>query len=325
MLKIKVNLDKKSLTSIINDMQVFKVLKKDGSINKNKFMNLLFENYYQDYQSVTNKAVEKANLIMQKYNINNPNLSHDLANGLYEIEFMSSDDHFDKSLTFYLDNHNEFIFNSINSGIYYQSASSYFRNLINHYLLLPEYKRECVIYRKNVDIINEAIKNNTRLNIELEKRVFEFAPYKITSTKEELYSYLIGYDKDKIEAIHIYKIINVMAINKPTYFTKKQIEILDLNIEKGAQFAENNLCEATIELTKRGIKLFNQRYLHRPIPTKIDGYRYTFYCSFTQLFFYFIAFCGEIKVITPKYLGKKIYKEYYNYIQKFENDERRKK
>ncbi len=325
MLKIKVNLDKKSLTSIINDMQAFKVLKKDGSINKNKFLNLLFENYYQDYQNITNKAIEKANLIMQKYNINNPNLSHDLANGLYEAEFMSSEDYFDKSLTFYLDNHNEFIFNSINSGIYYQSASSYFRNLINHYLLLPEYKRECVIYRKNVDIINEAIKNNTRLTIELEKRVFEFAPYKITSTKEELYSYLIGYDKDKIEAIHIYKIINVMAINKPTDFTKEQIEILDLNIEKGAQFAENNLCEATIELTKRGIKLFNQRYLHRPTPTKIDGYRYTFYCSFTQLFFYFIAFCGEIKVITPKYLGKKIYKAYYNYIQKFENDERRKK
>ncbi len=318
MLKVKVNLDKKSLASILNDMQVFKVLKKDGSVNKNKFMNLLFENYYQDYQNITNKAVEKANLIMKKYNINNPNLSHDLANGLYEIEFMSSEDYFDKSLTFYLDNHNEFIFNSINSGMYYQPASSYFRNLINHYLLLPEYKRECVIYRKNVDIINEAIRNKSYLKIELEKRVLEFAPYKITTTKEELYSYLIGNDKENIEVIHIYKILNVMIINKPTNFTKNQIEVLELNIEKGAQFAENNLCEAVIELTSRGIKMFNQRYLHRPVPTQIEGNKYTFYCSFSQLFFYFVAFGGEIKVISPKFLGKKIYKEYYNYIQKFD-------
>ncbi len=319
MLKIKVNLDKKSLNSIINDMQIFKILKKDGSINKNKFMNLLFENYYKDYQNIKNKALEKANLITQKYNINNYNLSCDLANELCEIEFISSENYFDNSLTFYLNNHNEFIFNNINSGINYQAASSYFRNLINHYLLLPEYKRECIIYRKNIDIINECIKNKTCLTLELEKRIFEFIPYKITTSKEELYSYLIGYDNDKIEAIHIYKIINVMPINKPIKFSKDQIEILELNIEKGVQFAENRFCEAIIEFTKRGIKLFNQRYLHRPIPIKMDGNCYTFYCSFGQLFFYFISFCGEINIISPKYLGQKIYNEYDKYIKKFNN------
>ena len=301
-------------------MEFFKILKKDGSINKNKFMNLLFKNYYQEYQNSINKAIERTNLIMKKYNIDNQNLSHDLANGLYEIEFMNNEEYFDKSLTFYLDDNNEFIFNTINSGMNYQSSSSYFRNLINHYLLLPEYKRECVIYRKTVNIINDAIKNKTCLRIELEKRILTFAPYKITTTKEELYSYLIGYSDGKITTIPLFKIINVMLINESINFTKEQIEILELNIEKGAQFAENKLCKATIELTNRGIKLFNSRYLHRPIPTKIEGNRYTFYCSFSQLFFYFVAFCGEIKVITPAYLGKKIYKEYSRYINNFDKE-----
>ena len=47
MLKIKVNLDKKSYHTLINDMKLFKITKYDGTPNKNKFMNLLFHSTLQ--------------------------------------------------------------------------------------------------------------------------------------------------------------------------------------------------------------------------------------------------------------------------------------
>ena len=53
MLKIKVNLDSKSYQTILCDMKLFKIVKSDKSPNKNKFMNLLFQNYYSDYVSET--------------------------------------------------------------------------------------------------------------------------------------------------------------------------------------------------------------------------------------------------------------------------------
>lgn len=226
MLKIKVNLDEKSYVKILNDMSLFKILKKDGSINKNKFMNLLFENYYQHYQNITKKIIDKANIILKKYELNNLNLLHDLANEIYETEFLSSDEQYNKSLTFYLDEHNEFIFNNINTGMFYQTASAYFRNLITSYLMLPEYKRECIIYLNVVEKIQTAIKNKNFITIELDKRIFEFAPYKIATTKEELYSYLIGCDKTRITVIHISKIKNIMIENKSVNFTNKQKHML---------------------------------------------------------------------------------------------------
>lgn len=221
-------------------------------------------------------------------------------------------------LTFYLDDHNEFIFNNI--GILNQTSSAYFRNLITRYLMLPEYKRECIIYLDIVEQIQTAIKNKNLVTLELDKRIFQFAPYKIATTKEELYSYLIGYDRAKVEAIHISKIKNIMIENKTIHFTEEQEKILELNIEKGVQFAENTLCHAVIEFTNRGMKLFSQRYLHRPIPSEINGNRYTFYCSFTQLLFYFISFGGGIKVIEPKSLGNKIYSEYKTYIRQYKQE-----
>ncbi len=108
-----------------------------------------------------------------------------------------------------------------------------------------------------------------------------------------------------------------MIENKTFHFTEEQKQILDLNIEKGVQFAEAPLCHAIIEFTERGMKLFHQRYLHRPTPAEINGNQYTFYCSFTQLFFYFVAFGGEIKVLEPKSLANKIYSEYKNYIRQY--------
>ena len=67
MLKIKVNFDKKSYTTLLNDMKLFKITKSDGTPNKNKFMNLLFKNYYLDYikKTKTNKSnkTNKKNII----------------------------------------------------------------------------------------------------------------------------------------------------------------------------------------------------------------------------------------------------------------------
>ena len=69
MLKIKVNLDNKSYQTLLNDMKLFKITKSDGSINKNKFMNLLFQNYYAKNIKETEEIISNTINLMKKYNI----------------------------------------------------------------------------------------------------------------------------------------------------------------------------------------------------------------------------------------------------------------
>ena len=91
MLKIKVNLDIKSYHTLINDMKLFKITKYDGTPNKNKFMNLLFQNYYLDYVKETESIISNATKLMKKYNMNNPEFASELAMELYDYKHQSID------------------------------------------------------------------------------------------------------------------------------------------------------------------------------------------------------------------------------------------
>ena len=60
MLKIKVNFDKKSYQTLINDMKLFKITKSDGTPNKNKLLitNLFKDKIYNLFKSyIANKKV----------------------------------------------------------------------------------------------------------------------------------------------------------------------------------------------------------------------------------------------------------------------------
>ncbi len=307
MQKIKVNLDKDSYKRLLLDIETFEILKNDGSINKNKFLNLLFKNYFAKYQENQEKQNNKFRKVLLNYNIKNEEIINSLNN---EISFSDSTAYQNASITFILNNENDFLFESILDKLYGISSSSYFRNLILSYLKEPQYIRQTIIFKDKIDIINKAIENKNIVRIQLKNTTFEIKPFVVTSTKEELYSYLLGINNLHIVAINISKILNIILLNDSYILTESELDLLNLNLEKGIQFPFDKICEAKITLSNNGIKLFKKRYLHRPIPDKIVDNTLYFSCSFSQLYFYFIAFANDIISIEPDSLAKKMLSSY---------------
>lgn len=317
MLKIKVNLDKKNYQTLLNDILLFKIIKNDGTPNKNKFMNLLFKNFYKDFFDENNLLIEKTKKLMEKYNFSNDAFSKELALQLCDYKHLIDETYYDESLTFYLNNEMEFIFNSLNEIISAVGASSFFRSLIYRYLEYPQYKREEIIYKDIIDTINEAIINKKEIKLRLDKQDISIKPYKIGTSKEEIYSYLLGIVKDTPKSIHIYKIKNIFITNIAFKLSVNEETLLATIINLGIQYPFKNICKAEIELSNKGIKMYAAKYLNRPKAIKIEGNHYFFECSFDQLVIYFMSFGSFIKVISPKYLGKVFYKAYKGYIDNY--------
>ena len=235
MLKIKVNFDKKSYQTLINDMKLFKITKADGSPNKNKFMNLLFQNYYSDYIKETEAIISNTTKLMKKYNMDNPDFASELAMELYDYKHQSINTYYNESLTFYLSEENEFIFNTLNSSLAHLGASAYFRKLIYRYLEYPQYKREEIIYKHILEPIYKAIDNKEIIKLKLEKAEMVIKPFKIGTSKEEIYSYLLGLSSGNPISIHILKIKVAVGMKNTFSFTpeeeKNSEEKVEISVE----------------------------------------------------------------------------------------------
>ena len=316
MLKIKVNIDKETYQKLILDMISFKIIKKDNTPNKNKFMNLLFINYYEEYNEEINQLINQINDASKKYKIKNNDFINDIVFNILTKTNQSLTTYYSESLTFYFSKENEFIFNTINANL---SASTYFRRLIECYLKLPQYKREQIIFKQNYLIINNAIKNHQTIKIKLDNNEILINPYKIGPSKEELFSYLLGVNNNYPLSIHLSKIKAIVTLKDTFTLTKEIKHHLDLILNLGIQFPFKNICKAEIILSNQGKKKFKAKYLNRPTPVKIEDNHYYFECSFEQLFTYFASFGENMKIISPDYLAKSIYKLYKGYIDEYEN------
>lgn len=311
MQKIKVNLDEKNYNTLLSDMKLFLIKKNDKSINKNKFINLLFSNFYEEYLCKIKKIENVASSIMKKLNLNNE-LAFEFS-VLYNNKITEdSDKYYTSSITFVLSNENDYIFESMLDNLRYQTASQYFRDLINEYLTYPQYKREQIIFKDNVDKINDAIKKSKKIKLHLNKEIVTFNPYKLDTSKEELYTYLIGTSNEKIQTINISKINKVIETHEVFKFTNEEATLMNEIIENGIQFPYQKPCVAAIKLNDVGKRMYERRYLHRPMVKKIEGDVYYFSCSFEQLLFYFMAFGKNAIVLEPQSLQNNIKYEHLN-------------
>lgn len=315
--KIKINLDCTTLNKLCDDMATFKFTKENGAINKNGFLNTLLKNYFPIYDSEASKYIDLYTKIINNH-IGNEKLANEIINDL-----ISSNEYFsfnkssalESSISFKPSNYNLNLLRIIdNKYLNYQSISSFFRNMIEHYLSLPQYKREQIIYLETYTIIKEAIEGNYKIILHLNDKQNELLPYKIVTSKEEIYNYLVCLSKNEksttMFSIHLYKIKYVYLVNQKFLFTKDEILKLDKAITHGAQFPYYNDEETIIKLTPAGIKLYNKKYLNRPTPYKIENDTYYFNCSFAQISLYFFSFGKEALILEPSSL-KSYFKSRY--------------
>lgn len=323
--KIKINLDKSASLKLKSDIIAFKYLKEDGTINKNGFLNTLLSNYFPIYHNIANKHIQRYNKIITSY-LNNIDTSTQIINDLISTnKFFSYNktNSLDVSITFKPINSNQKIISIIISEYTkYQSLSSFFRNMIEHYLSLPQYKREQIIYLNSYQLLQEAIEEKRKICLYNNNTKTTLLPYKLVTSNEEMYSYLICINESptsrKIESYHLYKIKDFFALKET--FTLNNIDIAKLeNVATNSpQFPYDNDTDTIIELTQHGIKMYESKYLNRPTPYKIIDNTYYFNCSHAQIILYFFPFGKNAKIISPssiKETFKNMYFDAYNHYQ----------
>ncbi len=280
-IKIKVNLPYNIYLILVNDMQSFGFVKADGTVNKNKFMNHLLKNFYLTF---SNREDALANRF--KGVIKDQSTVYSLIS-LVQNETYDESYYYDYSLQFILTKDNEKTFELIESFYFRErSLSQYFREMLIAYTSYSPDKRELLLFQDNWYRIRDAIKSRKRIML-LTKGgdTYTIDPYDLIRTKEELYNYVLGVmitkkGKRYINTLKFYKVDKIIVTNINTEIDENEEKHLFLTIEQGAQFPINEECDTKIELTKTGKKLFENMYIHRPKPYKIEGDYYYFNCSY---------------------------------------------
>ena len=327
--KIKINLTKKTLNDLTNDMITFEYYKKDGQINKNGFINTLLKNYFSIYDNQASELIEKYTKIVTNH-IYEEKKANQLINDLVAASpffTFNKQDILETSISFKLINSNHNIFKIIeNKYLSYQSISSFFRNMIDSYLSLPKYKREQIIYLNTYELLMDAINDNRKIKVFLKSGDNrEFIPCAVANSKEEIYNYLISIsedsDKRHVSSIHLSRIDSIYLLKEKYLLNSQDKEKIESVIENGAQFPYTNPCIAQIKLTTSGQRLFRKKYLNRPTPINIESDVYYFNCSFDQLLLYFFSFGKEALVLSPKYLKEKLKKQYIEAYKNYCDEE----
>lgn len=319
MIKIKVNLDKDKYESLIIDMSLFNIIKKDGIINKNKFMNLLFGNIYDTYLQNIKSIKTTIDSTFGKYDLSyKDSVINELSILLFEPNNNAFSQYYDKSLTFYLSDKNEMKLNELNDTLKYQSYSLFFRKIIYHYLSMPRYIREQIIHKQVFEEMQIAINKKHIVKLQLyNNKITSMKPYKYDTTKEEIYTFVLGKTTtNRVTSIKLSKIKSILITNNSFSFVNDEINLFNEIIKCGINFPCDTLCNAEIILSKEGIKMYNKKYLNKSVPYKVENNHYFFKCSQYQLFLFFSTFQNEAKIVSPSSLVSEISNYYNLYNQK---------
>ncbi len=293
------------------DARYFEILKEDKSnkINMNKFLNILVKGYYERFSNVDKylmdanhfdkekKSKEKGSRIIIRPSIDNRSL-------FYQIESHSG-----------------------NMGI-----SGYFSMLFKSYFELAMYKREQIIFSDNYENLKKYSDQKTRSRIKFGIKnsnvIHEVIPYKIVTSKEEMYNYLLCAEIVNGKQVETpFRLTHITSVNSAPGDTVIDADV-ELHLKKmekyGPQYSIEEDVKTCIRLTDQGVDAYSKIYFGRPerIPDKDeikeDGTYYYFDCSTNQLFLYFRRFGCEAEIISPESLRERMISFHRNAISVYE-------
>lgn len=312
--KIKIFVTPELKMILIKDAELFEFKKNDNTANLNKFLNVLITNYFDEFSKNEAEKFNKINTLIEKYSIKG-----DLEPFIYDsLRIIDSkfkkEDKYSTYLSFRPNKDSVYLVNYIENKLLKNSSiSDYFRNLFLSYVSMPQFKRERIICKETLAKVEEAIKDSKKVILctEYNKDDREkLSPYSIAIIKDETFNYILCKNgHGAIQSFRLSKVKDCLVTKETTSFTEEEIALCKKITKYGAQYVYYpNEQETIIEFTKRGLKLFDRMYVYRPIPDKIEGNIMYFNCSYEQLYQYFSRFGGEIRVIKPNFLRKKLLK-----------------
>jgi len=316
--KIKIYISKRTKDILWKDMELFEFYKRNGKLNQNDFLNELIMNYYEKFQNEQKKYRED---LLRVFTSFKTDMADEITDQVIMIRQGSSEtSRQKKEVTISLKPTKKsssiisYIQNELTKNI---SLSGYFRNLFDSYVSMPQDEREKIIFRETYEIIQKAIQQKKKLSIATYRKPDYFhhlSPYALSSSKEELFNYLLGAKENRICSFRVSRIRTIVIEEEKSFITKEQLVLLKKMEQYGPQFMISREEEIVVKLGQRGKELYQALYLHRPAVDHIEGDLYYFYCSEEQIRQYFSRFGKYAEIIKPAYLSnelKQFYKEAY--------------
>lgn len=315
--KIKISLSKYTYEILTKDMENFEIVKDNGELNKNEFLNRLIINYTDTFSNESKEQIERIDTIIDRYvdldEIDKINLGNELVKSFRENMFFHDIDGTSVIVSVKPTKMSEpiitYLFDEV---IQNQSISSYFREMFDSYANLTQNTRERIIFK---DVFNELVKS-----IEKSKKVFvtlrnkdktriTASLYHLADSKDELFNYcLFQLPSGFLQTIRLSKIASVKILNEPASFKDENIPLLEFQAQYCIQHpvGKNDFDEVKVHLTEVGKKLYKKIYLYRPNYIRSEGDDYYFLGSHDYIFNYFIRFGRHAIIQEPLYLKKKM-------------------
>ncbi len=321
--KIKITIPKNTYDILIKDCENFGFKKVNDSLNKNLFLNTLIINYYERFSANEEQFKEK---LLKVINDNVCNNQNELLDQLLTIiqKNESIDNNKETEIinlkpTKLSEKHILFIENNLIGN---NSISSYYRNLFTSYAHIPQNFRELIIFKDSYETIMESIEKDRTVCITLNNNdmIKDVSIYKIDSSKEELFNYVLAYTGHSLLTIRLSKIKYVSLLNTKRSITEDAILTFERQIKYGVQYPFYTPYDepVIVKLTDKGKQLFEKIYLYRPIPDKIEGNLYHFHCSHNQVSHYFKRFGKDGVIISPLSLVEAMKRYYYISSKKYD-------
>ena len=321
--KIKVTIPMSIYQLLQKDADSFRIIKKDGTINLNAFINRLILNFYEDFareEAETRARVKDAlSSIPQKYmHEAYDNVMHALA----KRERGELGDEESVAISFKPTKQSEHVIIYIeNVLLENESLASFYRRMLITYAKRPKNERERIIHKAVYETLMRACKEGLMVCLSLDSdQIYNGASvYSVDPGKDELFNYVLLYNGKKNTTIRLAKIKTAAILTAKAEIPEENAALFARQARCGAQYPVYSTDDEPIKvkLTEKGKRLFNRIYLYRPTPISIEGDIYTFDCSSNQLLFYFERFGGEALIVSPKKLGLFMLNYHYFALQKY--------
>lgn len=321
--KIKISLAKETLDLLKKDCDDFKIVKPNGVINFNSFINILINNYYEPFtakEETLNDDIRNALSLLPTH------YQEKVFGNIVKLFAKQSNSVTDKNNTttfsFKPTKVSEKAITYINRIIPKdESISSFYRRMFTAYSQLTKTEREKVIHKENYEIVKKAMKKGVQICIVLHSKeilhgssVFTVAP-----AKDELFNYVLVYTEKQNYTLRLASIYSVSLLSAQSKIPDANRSLFERQVACAAQYPMYPTDRETIkvQLSEKGKKLFQKIYLYRPTPISIEGDIYTFNCSAKQLLYYFERFGDSALILSPKKLGIFMKNYYYYALKKY--------
>ena len=325
--KIKIYVPESISSILLKDMELFEFYKKDHTLNRNDFYNTLVMNYYETYQADNSDIYEHIKAVVAENSGREDYEDSDIADRILRY-IESRTNHLEGpkaevTLSMKPTKSSRRAIGYIQDCLLRNSTlSSYFRNLFASYVLLPQDKRERIIFREKFEVIEEAIANDRKIyfTTSANEAPHIVSPYSLSSSKEELFNYLLAEYNGKAYSFRITRLKKVVMMAETSSISAENEKIFRKMEKYGPQFSyAGNTAdeEIRVRMSDRGKEMYEKIYIHRPVLKRIEGDVYVFDCSQNQAYQYFIRFGRNAVVEAPKSLQDDIVRYYSSSLRAY--------